>query len=115
MVIVSVKYFSCFPLLIIFILDEDKKYAVETISTLLNLIKAKDTAKHDDIKRCADTLLPKLFQAIITASLDETNDNKKTILVSDEVLQIIYLIITNVVKNMNTLYVYLTILSPPSN
>lgn len=110
-----IYFSSCFSLLIIFILDEDKKYALETISTLLNLIKAKDIAKHDDIKRCADTLLPKLFHAVITASLDETNDNKKTIIVSDEVLQFVYLIITNVVKNMNTLYVYLAILSPPSN
>ncbi|KAI8092106.1 Dos2-interacting transcription regulator of RNA-Pol-II-domain-containing protein [Thamnidium elegans] len=82
--------------------NEDKKYAVETISTLLNLIKAKGTAKHADLKSCADTLLPKLFHSIITASLDETADKKKTIIVSDEVLQIIYLIITNVMKNMNT-------------
>lgn len=86
-------------------IDDDKKYAVETISTLLNLIQSKDIAKHTDLKRSADTLLPQLIHAVISASLDNTADKKKTIIVSDEIMQIIYLIITTVVKNMSTMYV----------
>ncbi|KAG2213941.1 hypothetical protein INT47_001210 [Mucor saturninus] len=78
--------------------NEDKKYAAEMITTLSNLIKSKDADKHSDLKNCTETLLPKLIHAIIAASLD--SDKKNTIILSDDIMQIVYLIIVFVLKNL---------------
>lgn len=85
--------------------DQDKRYALEIISTLLTLVRTKDSDKQPDIKLCSGTLLPKLFTSVISAVMDETADPTQVIILSDEVSEIINLIILAVVKNLGTSYV----------
>ncbi|CAO0790536.1 unnamed protein product [Mucor circinelloides] len=82
--------------------NQDKRYALEIISTLLTLVRTKDSDKQPDIKLCSETLLPKLFTSVISAVMDETADPTQVIILSDEVSEIINLIILAVVKNLGT-------------
>ncbi|KAL7335341.1 hypothetical protein PS15p_200831 [Mucor circinelloides] len=82
--------------------NQDKRYALEIISTLLTLVRTKDSDKQPDIKLCSGTLLPKLFTSVISAVMDETADPTQVIILSDEVSEIINLIILAVVKNLGT-------------
>ncbi|EPB91135.1 hypothetical protein HMPREF1544_02015 [Mucor circinelloides 1006PhL] len=84
--------------------NQDKRYALEIISTLLTLVRTKDSDKQPDIKLCSETLLPKLFTSVISAVMDETADPTQVIILSDEVSEIINLIILAVVKNLGTSY-----------
>ncbi|KAL9549495.1 hypothetical protein MBANPS3_005181 [Mucor bainieri] len=80
--------------------NQDKRYALEIISTLLTLVRTKDSDKQPDIKMCSETLLPKLFTSVIPAVMDETADPAQVIILSDEVLETINLILLTVLKNL---------------
>ena len=88
-----------------YIPDQDKRYALEIISTLLTLVRTKDSDKQPDIKMCAETLLPKLFTSVISAVMDESADPTQVIILSNEVLETINLILLTVLKNLGASYV----------
>lgn len=89
-------------------IDQDKRYALEIISTLLTLVRTKDSDKQPDIKMCSETLLPKLFTSVISAVMDESADPTQVIILSEEVLETVNLILLAVLKNLGTSYVFQT-------
>ncbi|CAO3632451.1 unnamed protein product [Mucor fragilis] len=82
--------------------NQDKRYALEIISTLLTLVRTKDSDKQPDIKMCSETLLPKLFTSVISAVMDESADPTQVIILSEEVLETVNLILLAVLKNLGT-------------
>ncbi|KAK4518028.1 Sorting nexin, cytoplasm-to-vacuole targeting pathway/endosomal sorting [Mucor velutinosus] len=82
--------------------NQDKRYAREIISTLLTLVRTKDSDKQPDIKACSETLLPKLFASVVSAVTDETADPNQVIILSDEILETVNLILLTVLKNLGT-------------
>jgi hypothetical protein len=84
------------------LLDEDKRYALEIVSTLLNLVQTKDSEKHSDIKNCAKTLLPQLMKLITTAAMDAKSHKSQIVILSDEVTKTVNLIFITVLKNLST-------------
>ncbi|KAI8647563.1 RNAPII transcription regulator C-terminal-domain-containing protein [Parasitella parasitica] len=80
--------------------NQDKRYALEIISTLLRLVQTKDTEKQPDIKLCAETLLPKLFASVISAAMDDSANPAQLVILDDEVVETINLIILTVVRNL---------------
>lgn len=88
------------PLVLIILYDlvSSSTYPCAILTTLLDIVRTKIAAKHDDVSPCIHTLVPRLFQTAIQAALQPSSSQ---MILSKDVLETAALLIMAVYENLD--------------
>ncbi|KAI7904266.1 Dos2-interacting transcription regulator of RNA-Pol-II-domain-containing protein [Cokeromyces recurvatus] len=86
--------------------NEDKQYALQVISTLLKMIQkqVKNESESNKIKKCMETLVPKLMTAVISTVFINNEDKQQhdMIILNHDILQSINLVILTIFSSLSS-------------